>query len=452
MDHVIRLRSAVPPQALAAGDVYFAFPSGRLSYDCVSCNATCCRGHGYELGSDPEIRQQLAMRRSLPLFLDRRSSISEGFAVSNCAPGCFFLLPDGRCEIHATAGHDAKPETCRLFPFNNLRRLGKTLIVAPHPSLCPLRVTPAGVSDALSDHRALFDGMSRSGISAVIAEGGAGTADTPAAIRLERRVAALADDCLDRGDHRTFLAWQMALATQGATLQASSIAIDHASAMQRELLGLATDVASVDDADLARTLIAITPALRSFVLFPRSTEVTPGAPSISADRLPLVMLGLWGVAGAARDAGLQEATIQSLLQMFRTFQPLLEVLAYADSPVCLARDAAVDAGEFKDIEGRIAFVKLLRALMPRHQLRRRAPLGALLLETAPRHPLARILFLKQMARLLGRNLAPLDAVEASGRARSPRQRMRAAAQHLVLSYLPEQSLEWAYRRGVQSGT
>ena len=32
--------------------------------------------------------------------------------------GCVFLLPDGKCRIHAEHGFEAKPVACQLFPFN----------------------------------------------------------------------------------------------------------------------------------------------------------------------------------------------------------------------------------------------------------------------------------------------------------------------------------------------
>ncbi len=34
---------------------------------------------------------------------------------------CLFLLPDGRCGVHAAAGAEAKPGFCRLFPFDVVR-------------------------------------------------------------------------------------------------------------------------------------------------------------------------------------------------------------------------------------------------------------------------------------------------------------------------------------------
>ena len=34
-----------------------------------------------------------------------------------------FLLPDRLCGVHAVAGRDAKPEACKLFPFDLVRTI-----------------------------------------------------------------------------------------------------------------------------------------------------------------------------------------------------------------------------------------------------------------------------------------------------------------------------------------
>ena len=112
--------------------IYFPFPSGRLGYDCVTCQAKCCRGFGYMTTVGAELDRQFEMRPTLPLFVSPPDPRTSGGQVSigNCAPGCFFLADDGRCDIHRERGFAAKPETCRLFPFNNFRRVGRFLIVA----------------------------------------------------------------------------------------------------------------------------------------------------------------------------------------------------------------------------------------------------------------------------------------------------------------------------------
>lgn len=123
--------------------LYFAFRSDGFSYDCVSCKAHCCRGHGYSLSTGQELDTQLRLRPSLRMFLSSNDA-GTSYHVSNCAPACFFLTHDNTCSVQVTSGYQAKPETCRLFPFNHFRRVGDFLIILPHVSLCPLKVSPGG--------------------------------------------------------------------------------------------------------------------------------------------------------------------------------------------------------------------------------------------------------------------------------------------------------------------
>ncbi len=49
----------------------------------------------------------------------------------------FFLTAENRCSVEERAGHDAKPETCRLFPFNNILRPPTTWSGAAREALSP---------------------------------------------------------------------------------------------------------------------------------------------------------------------------------------------------------------------------------------------------------------------------------------------------------------------------
>jgi Fe-S-cluster containining protein len=113
-------------QRFDASDVYFAFGSGSLGYDCQTCGARCCRGFGY--GSrGPELLIQLRRRPHLSLFV--ASDDGEGplaHEVQNLPPACFFLTSSGACEIHQQDGYAAKPETCRLSPSIGLPASGGT--------------------------------------------------------------------------------------------------------------------------------------------------------------------------------------------------------------------------------------------------------------------------------------------------------------------------------------
>jgi Fe-S-cluster containining protein len=123
---------------------YFAFASGRLGYSCATCNALCCRGHGYALRGDAELANHTAERPLLRVFIERHGPQLNVYRCRNYQP-CYFLRPDRQCSLHTDYGYDAKPATCKLFPFNNLIRFGQFVVVAPHPGLCPLVVE--GVSE-----------------------------------------------------------------------------------------------------------------------------------------------------------------------------------------------------------------------------------------------------------------------------------------------------------------
>src|SRR6185295_5858189 len=91
------------------------------------------------------------------------------FTVANAAPGCFFLEQGGLCGIHREYGYSAKPETCRLFPFNDFRRFGSYLAVMPHSGLCPLCLAQGDAAAPLSDHGLLFRQMGLSSFKVPVA-------------------------------------------------------------------------------------------------------------------------------------------------------------------------------------------------------------------------------------------------------------------------------------------
>lgn len=117
---------------------YFAFPDRAYHYDCASCDALCCRGHGIGTAA-----------RETPALLSRYPELAwtatrngrEGSNFTNPAGGCFFLTADNLCRVEQEHGRDAKPGVCRLFPFNDFSRIGDVVVVRPH-FLCPLRLLP----------------------------------------------------------------------------------------------------------------------------------------------------------------------------------------------------------------------------------------------------------------------------------------------------------------------
>ncbi|MDX2093138.1 MAG: YkgJ family cysteine cluster protein [Kofleriaceae bacterium] len=123
--------------------VYFTWPDQRVAYDCRGCGA-CCRGHGIGLDvSGGQLVQLLAKRPALTPFLRRRGDTITAF---NPRDRCWFLADDGLCRIETEDGRDAKPASCRLFPFNRVFRIGRYTVVDFNSVICPLVIGDSGVT------------------------------------------------------------------------------------------------------------------------------------------------------------------------------------------------------------------------------------------------------------------------------------------------------------------
>lgn len=101
--------------------VYFTWPDQRFRYECRGCGA-CCKGHGIGLDLAAGQLVQLVQRRpEITAFLRRRGDAITAF---NPRDRCWFLADDGMCKVEVEDGRDAKPASCRLFPFNRVFRIG----------------------------------------------------------------------------------------------------------------------------------------------------------------------------------------------------------------------------------------------------------------------------------------------------------------------------------------
>ena len=209
----IRLTAERPAIDIDSRDVYFTFASGRFDYDCVACNAQCCRGFGYSLKPGVQLAAQLRSSSSVRFFVNATQAARRQYHVINCQPHCYFLSDAGRCKIQTTEGYDNKPTTCRLFPFNSFRRAGRFLVVAPHPHLCPLRVLPRHASSAVSDHSVLIASMASQGIDVNVPDLASHQAIAEARLPLERQIATLAESHLEDSDYRQFVVAQLLAAS-----------------------------------------------------------------------------------------------------------------------------------------------------------------------------------------------------------------------------------------------
>jgi len=96
-------------------------------WDCHQCGA-CCRGSLVPLSAEELARLKSQKWEERPEFKNialyvRENWLSSGYRLAHRDDGsCVFLMPDGRCRIHAELGADAKPLVCRMFPLQIVPR------------------------------------------------------------------------------------------------------------------------------------------------------------------------------------------------------------------------------------------------------------------------------------------------------------------------------------------
>jgi len=412
----IQLHSTSPPLSIPEDRVYYAFASGRLDYDCVSCGAQCCRGHGYALQSRVELEAQLSQSPAIAAFLrlkepTQESSGHAGVVVKNCPPACFFLGQEGLCNIQTTQGYASKPETCRLFPFNDLRLFGGHLIVAPHASLCPLKVLPLEERSPRSSHASLNREMGQAGIGAHVQEAATG-AEIEGIIRLERTIVALSERHL-KGSSFLEFAEAQSTATHGLlrSREPSVVGLqpwaEHYCQLVADVLQLMPSKTSTSQADLLATMIGATPAVRVQLVFPLKRG---NAPDLDVTRVPAYLCVLHSLAALALDAGMTRVTYQTIMRLCASHGALLRLLALADSVVVLRPDLKVDLRLLGSSEHHMTYVRILRALVSQEQEHRRSTLGEILCRELHETGFQRISLLSAIAqRLLGRiSETPLD--------------------------------------------
>ncbi|MBT9583442.1 YkgJ family cysteine cluster protein [bacterium] len=93
------------------------FPA-QQNYDCVQCGRSCQAG--WDIAVEEPIRQKLeGQPLTLRVIQEHGAALVEKKSgwVLNMTPRCGFLEDDLLCGIHRHLGVEAKPNTCRLFPF-----------------------------------------------------------------------------------------------------------------------------------------------------------------------------------------------------------------------------------------------------------------------------------------------------------------------------------------------
>ncbi len=381
---------------IPASNVYFAFASGRLAYDCVTCGSKCCRGYGYALDGEQALHQ-LTRRPTLRFFVQHNDG--RNATMKSAPPGCFFLDTQGRCEIQAESGHDAKPETCRLFPFNKLYRLGDYLIVAPHESLCPLGVAALGHESRTSDHASLVAEMSGQGVRNRVPPVGDTTSNGAGVIALERRIVELSEMYHTRR-YPEFIAAQQALTSPDAT--------DVTVLLNGMCILLEIDRADLgeENTDVDVVMTALTPILRARVLF---GERPDGHARVDQNHIPRHLLATYVLTCLAHKSGMKEITYQTVSRIAREFHELIALLGDLERVVMWQSDTFVLHLRSRGTpKFETAYLGIARALTAGNQQRNPRTLGDIILEHMSAHGVDRVRFLRILAGRLNGRLTSLD--------------------------------------------
>lgn len=438
---------------------FFTFSSGSLTYDCIRCNAACCRGHGYLLERSHHRDEHLALAPNLHVFLDPHGSdpAATFVRVRSCPPGCFFLSERGLCGIQLAYGYAAKPETCRLFPFNYLRRVGNHLVVAPHTRLCPLAITPKGARDQKSEHGALLGDLRREGISARVPVCDVGwIQDVGRLLGLEREIVTVGGKLDGTATYADFAATQLALTYSHfpTTGERCAVGAEEASSRIQRFGDRATHALGVsdrpaEDPRVVRTLVAATSSLRASMLF-RHKENPEGLSvgDIGIHRVPYAVFGIYLLATLARNAGMVDVTFQTVFDLHRAFGPILFVLVNSDRKMVWRRGTSIplslSQGD-RDLEG--PYLRVVKALLDESA---HNTFGEVVGEYSPRDPASRVRFLG----LLGTGLRGrlIDTRLRSQERPTFRAAVRGAVQRLAFALVDDNTLSrLAHRRRLVRG-
>lgn len=441
----------IQPTQFSEDSTYFTFLDGRLRYDCAKCGAACCRGHGYNVNrlSRREIDRQ--NRPNLHLFVSPARSNAEvqSVLVNNCPPTCFFLDRSGKCEIHLQHGFSAKPETCRLFPFNQFCRAGNVLVVSPHTGLCPLEISPQDSRDDNSRHDVLIQNMRFQGITARVPK-----CNEPVGLSLqkllqvERAVLAKSKEYEAADNYETFAAAQLDLTyslvdgckSQVVDKYAESSLTHVRSSVESiiDLIGLTLPTDATNDTALVRPMVVLTPTIRAlFVLHPQGR----GAPSVTPTTmigLPFLLLGVLLLSAAAKSAGMNVVTAQTIFHLSNSFGPMLLLLSSATQVMVWKPEIRIPLVVHGTEDLQLNYMRVARALLPKQQWRRRRTLAEILLENSPTRPSDRMRFLMPLSHLLVGKITSLSDPEA--KTTTSWHGVKCAVQRAGLSVADEQML------------
>lgn len=424
--------------------VFFAFASGRFSYNCGSCNAQCCRGHGYFLNAGAELDHQLRQSPNLKFFLRPVPSGGTRFYAANCPPACFFLNEGGLCNIHVRHGYSAKPETCRLFPFNNIRLVGDCLVIAPHDTLCPLQIVPPSQTSDQSTHSGILKELRATGIAEPVSDGQPYSAGVFRGLVLEREIVQLSEQHLGEADY-----WRFAAAQVCATRRYVGQPSDDESAdleLREHLrhvcsvLGADTEIAACSDSATVRALVAATPVIRSQLIFP--PRDAPKDLRVPPERIPYFLASLWVLLMLARHSGMKQVTFQTVSRLWHNEWALLAFLSHIGTAVAWRPDIRVHPPRDANAKQMSMFVHIAKALAPKVQLRHQVVLADVVSRIVDLEGIERVEWLRTLSRSLVPAIIPIAELS---RCRG-RGTFRTVCERWAWTHVDAETLTWAIQR------
>jgi len=140
---------------MSASNLYWAFASGSLTYDCAPCGR-CCRGLG--IADDTQNLAGNAPLIQLAPYMDgQRSQNGPLASFFTYADGCRYVDDENICQIHRDQGRDAKPRICKLFPFSKILDVDGMWALLPHHD-CPWQAASQR-PDPLSTHENIHEDL-----------------------------------------------------------------------------------------------------------------------------------------------------------------------------------------------------------------------------------------------------------------------------------------------------
>jgi hypothetical protein len=301
--------------------------------------------------------------------------------------------------------------------------------------MCPLNLVPEGARDPKSDHAQLLAAMSARPVGGAIPKANPVRLDCGALLALERQIQALAEGHHSQAGYLSLCASQLALTR--SVVRGKSAGDDGPLSEEQEVAGFVGRLgevmgsplpAAAGDPDLTALLCAMTPSLRSRLVFPREDTRHEFRCTLALERVPYALTVLLALMAHARAAGLRTITWQSVGCIFDESQQLLRLLAHLDVPVEWRATDVVDVRA--DPKG--LYMAVVRDLLPGIQRKRQQPLWLVLCHHLPDDAVERAMALRSVARLVTNHIVPVGDALAEARAGT---RVRAAVQHWALRHM-----------------